>query len=142
MTYTGDVLIQAQDDGSFGITYENGQPEMTDGFETCILLAIFGESNVMNGMTANTSEKYMSTFPAVITRANVSDQTKNDGIKAIEAALAFMVRDKMASSVKVTGSIFSVYGIAWEIEISDAGVGSKYAINWEKGALTAGYIAK
>ena len=139
MTYTGDMLLQANDEGDIDATFENGQPLMTDGFESCVLLAVFGEDCAQNGMTPNVSERFISTFPSVIRNATVTDTTRQDGEKAIEAALAFMVSEKMASSVTVTGSILSARAIGWDIEIVAPSGVTRYSISWEKGALTAGF---
>lgn len=139
MTYTGDLLISQQFSGDTDIRFQNGQPDMTDGFESCVILAVFGEKCVLNMATTEESEAFNSTFPAVIKRATVSEQTKQDGEKAIEKALAFMVSEGMASSVSATGYILSARAIGWEIEIVAPNGVTKYAINWEKGALTAGF---
>jgi phage gp46-like protein len=139
MTYTGDVLIQAGDDGDIDMTFENGQPLMTDGFETCVQLAVFGEPCPQNAMGGGSSEKFTSTFPEVIRHATVTDTTRQDGEKSIEAALAFMVSEKMASSVKCTGSILSARSIGWEVEIIAPSGMTRYALNWEKGSLTVGF---
>ena len=139
MNYTGDVLVKENDEGNLDMVYENGQPVMTDGFETCVILAIFGEPGVQNGMTRDENEKYISTFPAVIRRATVSNETREAGRVAIEKALAFLVSTGAATSVSVTGKILSVYAIGWEIVITAPSGVTKYAINWEKGSLTAGF---
>jgi hypothetical protein len=141
MTYTGDVKIIQLSDDSFDIFFENGQPTMTDGFETMVIFAVFGEDNWQNELTQNESEKMKSEFPEVIRRNVVTDKTKNDGTKAIEKALKFMLTEKMCKSIVVTGEILSVYGIVWLIEIealTDKTL--KYFINWEKGELTAGLV--
>ena len=138
MNYTGDILIQLLDDGTFDIKFENGQPEMTNGFETMVILAVFGEDSWINELTQNESEKMKSDFPEVIKRNVITDKTRVDGVKAIEKALSFMVKEKMAKSINVTGEILSVYGIGWEIEIESLTDDTlKYFINWEKGNLTA-----
>jgi hypothetical protein len=141
MTYTGDVKIIQLSDDSFDIFFENGQPTMTDGFETMVIMAVFGEDNWQNELTQNESEKMQSDFPGIIKRNVVTDKTKNDGTKAIEKALKFMLTEKMCKSIVVTGEILSVYGIVWLIEIealTDKTL--KYFINWEKGELTAGLV--
>ena len=120
--------------------YKNGQPKMTQGFETCLLLAIFGEDCTQNGMTTDTNEKFDSTFPEVIRRKNVSENVKKDGIKAIERALSFMVSERMASSVTVTGQIIGVHSIGWAIDVTAPdGTGRRYELNWINGGLTFGY---
>ena len=91
MTTSGDVLISQSFDGDLDINFQNGQPGMTDGFETCVILAVFGEKCVLNSATSNPDEEFNSTFPAVIRRANVSDATRQNGEKAIEKALAFRI---------------------------------------------------
>lgn len=139
MTFTGDILIREKD-GDFDIEYENGQPLMTDGFETCVLLAIYGARNTWQNSLARTpEEKYISTFPDVIARATVSEATKKDGTVALENALAFLVSSKAASSVTVTGTILSVYAIGWSIEITAPNGKTPFLINWEKGSLTASF---
>ncbi|RPI64195.1 MAG: hypothetical protein EHM48_01250, partial [Planctomycetaceae bacterium] len=118
MTTTGDVLLQYDPlTNECDIVYENGQPLMTDGFETCVLLAIFGEGGPMNGMTDDPDERMESAFPAVVKNARVNDETKVNGEKAIERALAFLVSSKAASSVTVTGQIVSAFAIGWNVEI-------------------------
>jgi len=140
MTYTGDVLIKLdQSTGEYDIEWTNGQPTMTDGLETCVLLAIFGGPCILNGMTDDQGEKYISEFPAVIDRAKVNDTTRQNGISALERALAFLVRDNIASSVSVTGQIINAYAIGWAIDIAAPTGNTRYSINWEKGSLTAGF---
>lgn len=139
--YNGDVLIQVNPDTlELDMVYKNGQPEMTQGFETCLLLAIFGEDCTQNGMTTDTNEKFNSTFPEVTRRKNVSENVKNDGIKAIERALSFMVTERMVSSITVTGEIVGVHAIAWYIDVvAPDGSGRKYELNWINGVITFGY---
>ncbi len=139
--YDGDVLITySRDTEEYDMEYKNGQPTMTQGFETCLLLSIFGEDCALNGMTTDTNEKFISTFPEVLRRGYISETVKNDGIKAIERSLAFMVQERMASNVLVTGTIFGVHAIGWGIEITAPdGTGRKYELNWINGGLTFGY---
>jgi phage gp46-like protein len=138
MTTTGDVLLTYDSlSNECDITYENGQPLMTDGFESCVLLAIFGEAGPMNGMTDDPDERMESTFPAVIRRARVTEETKVNGEKAIERALAFLISSKAASAVTVIGQILSAYAIGWNVEITAPTGKTRFSINWEKGTLTA-----
>jgi phage gp46-like protein len=134
MTFTGDVLIK-NIEGEFDIVYENGQPLMADGFESAIILAIFGDRNTWQNSLAETEEeKYISTFPEVVDRAMVNEKTKNDGTEALKAALNFLKSSGAASNVSVRGEIYSVFAIAWEI-IIEAPTGGRYLVNWEKGKL-------
>ena len=139
--YNGDVLIEMNPDTyELDMIYKNGQPKMTQGFETCLLLSIFGEDCALNGMTTDTNEKFTSTFPEVIRRKRVSESVKNDGIKAIERSLAYMVQERMASNVSVTGTILGVHAIGWNIEITAPdGTWRRYELNWINGGLTFGY---
>ena len=139
--YDGDALLTVdQTTGEIDMQYKNGQPTMTQGFETCLLLSIFGEDCALNGMTTDTNEKFTSTFPEVIRRKRVSEQVKNDGIKAIERSLAYMVQERMASNVSVTGTILGVHAIGWGIDITAPdGTGRRYELNWINGGLTFGY---
>lgn len=139
--YDGDVLLLVDHTtGEIDMEYKNGQPKMTQGFETCLLLSIFGEDCALNGMTTDTTEKFTSTFPEVIRRKRVSESVKNDGIKAIERSLAYMVQERMASNVSVTGTILGVHAIGWGIDITAPdGTGRRYELNWINGGLTFGY---
>ena len=142
MTFNGDVLLKYDTNtGEVDIAYKDGQPEMTDGLESCVILAVFGTANCQNGMTNDNAEKYNSTFPQVVGRAAVNEEVKNNGTKAIEKALAFMVTEKIASNVVVNGYILSAYSIGWTIDIYAPTGTTRYAINWEKGSLTMGYVA-
>jgi hypothetical protein len=142
MTFDGDLLLDI-DPVTMGwdISIANGQPVMTSGLETCVLLAVFGGQNVQNGMIDNPAERFDSTFPAVIRRATVCDATRNDGIAAIEKALAFLTSEGIASAVRVSGSISSAYRIDWPIEIDSPQGGGRYSINWDKGSLTFGSMS-
>ena len=138
MNYTGDLLIAQDDDGNHDIEFTNGQPAMTDGLETYVILAVFGEDWWGNALVKSDSQKMKSEFPNVIKRNVVTDKTKNDGTKAIEKSLQPMVKDKIARSVKVTGEIRTSYQIAWQIDIEGLdNVTYKYYINWERGSVTA-----
>lgn len=137
MTYSGDILLSQQFNGDIDATFENGQPVMTDGFESMVILAVFGEPGILNAATDVEGERFTSTFPALIRRASVSDETRQDGEKAIEKALAFMMDEKMADKVSCTGRFVDARSIQWEVTINGPTSNSKYSINWQKGSLTA-----
>lgn len=139
--FTGDLKITLLDDGTYDIVFANGQPDMTNGFETNDILAIFGEDWWGNDIVDNESEKMQSTFPEVIRRNVVTDKTKNDGTKAIEKALSFKLTEQMVKSITVTSEIINAFTIGWLVEqiaITDETL--KYFINWEKGELTAKFV--
>lgn len=138
MNYTGDLVIKELDDGTYDIFFQNGQPEMTDGLETLSILAVFGQDWWGNDIFIDESQKMKSEFPNIIKRNVVNEKTKNDGTKAIENALNFLIDESIAQEINISGEIFSVYGIRWLIEIEKpSNENVKYFINWEKGSLTA-----
>lgn len=135
-TYTGDLLLLLDENGDWDINYINGQPEMTDGFNTEVMLAVFGEFDFwQNDLTNDPAEQYISEFPALIKKANVSDKTLKDGIEALKKALSFMVDKDEAQSIEVTGEFLNVYGIGWIIKISRPTTETRYNINWQKGVI-------
>ncbi len=135
-TYTGDLLLLLNEDGDWDINYINGQPEMTDGFDTEVMLAIFGEPDFwQNDLTNDPAEQFISEFPDLIKDANVSDKTLLDGIEALKAALQFMIDKGEAQNINVTGEFISVYGIGWIIEISRPTAETRFNINWDKGVI-------
>lgn len=141
MTYTGDLLIRF-DDGDFDLLWENGQPHMTDGFESSVMLAIFGDRNSwQNALATTDGERFVSRFPEVIARATVSDRTRNDGIEALKQALAYLTGSGAASKVTVTGSIVTAFAILWNVNvIVPTGRESRFVVNWERGDVTAGFL--
>lgn len=135
-SYTGDIAIQINDSGDWDLNYVNGQPCMTDGFDTAVELAVFGEPDTwQNGLTNKPEEKYISRFPSIIGRANISDKTVKDGKAAIEEAMQFLIDIKACESVSVSGGVLSVYGLYWTIEIIKGGITSRFEINWDKGVI-------
>lgn len=139
--YTGDPLLKVNNYGDVDLNFINGQPEMTNGLETYVLLAVFGEDSWQNATETDSAYKMQSEFPALIDRATITDKTLQDGIKALEKALSYMVTKKIAKSVTVTGSMLTAYCLYWLIEIEALTDESlKYYINWEKGVLTADIV--
>ena len=135
-TYTGDLLLSLNEDGDWDINYINGQPEMTDGFETQDMLAVFGEPDFwQNDLTTDPNEQYISEFPVVIRNGRVDDKTLKAGTAAIKKALQFKITTRQAESIEVTGSVLSVFGLSWEIEIVKGAVVSRYEVNWQKGVI-------
>ena len=135
-TYTGDLLLLLNEDGDWDINYINGQPEMTDGFDTEVMLAIFGEPDFwQNDLTNDSAEQYISEFPALIKDAKATDKTLKDGIEALKKALQFIIDKGEADSVDVTGEFISVFGIGWIIEITRPTAETRFNINWDKGVI-------
>lgn len=136
-TYTGDLLISLNTEGDWDINYINGQACMTDGFDTAVMLAVFGEPDFwQNDLTNDPNEKYISEFPEVIKQGKVNDATIKNGIEAIKKAMKFMVDSGAASSVDVTGGVLSVFGLYWVIETIRGNITSRYTINWDKSSLS------
>lgn len=132
-TYTGDIAL-VYDSGDWDLLFINGQPCMTDGFDTAVYLSVFGEPDTwQNGLTNKPEEKYISEFPSVIDRANITDDTIKNGKAAIEKALQWMIDTEATESITVSGGALSVYGLYWQIEIDRGGITSLYRINWDKG---------
>ena len=136
-TYTGDLLISLNADGDWDLNYINGQPCMTDGFDTAVMLAVFGEPDFwQNDLTNNPNEKYISHFPEVMKNGKVNDITIKNGIEAIKRSMKFMIDSGAASEVNVTGGVLSVFGLYWIIETVRGNITSKYIINWDKSLLS------
>ncbi len=136
-TYTGDLKLILNDDLDWDINYINGQPKMTDGFETQDMLAVFGEPDFwQNDLTTDPNEQYISEFPAVILNGRVDDKTLKAGIAAIKKALQFKITTNQAETIKVTGGVLNVFGLYWVIEITKGGIIGKYTINWDRGTVS------
>lgn len=138
-TFTGDPIISIDENDDYDLNYQNGQIDMTDGFETAVNLAVFGEPDFwQNGITDDPNEKYISTFPEVIKNGNVSNDTINDGIQSLKNALKFMTNIKACEEINIAGGALSAYGLYWAIEIVRGGISTTYSVNWDKGTLTMG----
>ncbi len=135
-TYTGDLLLLLNEDGDWDLSYVNGQPEMSDGFNSEVMLAIFGEPDFwQNDLTNDPAEKFISTFPALIKDANVTDKTLKDGIEALKKALQFMIDKGEVQSIDITGEFLNVFSIGWIIVIMRPTAETIYNINWDKGVI-------
>lgn len=138
-TFTGDPTISINGELDYDLNYENGQPDMTDGFDNAVNLAVFGEPDFwQNGITDDPNEKYISEFPKVIKNGSVDNDTINDGIQALNNALKFMITIKACEEINITGGALSVYGLFWVIEIVKGGISGKYTINWNRGIISMG----
>ena len=136
-TFTGDLLISLNTEDDWDLNFILGQPIMTDGFETAVMLAIFGEPDFwQNDLTDDPNEKYISEFPSIIKNGKVNDDTLKAGTAALKKALQFMIDINAAESVEVIGSVLSVFGLSWIIDIDKGGIVSRFEINWDKGILT------
>ena len=136
-TFTGDLLISLNTEDDWDLNFILGQPIMTDGFETAVIMAVFGEPDFwQNDLTDDPSEKYISEFPEIIRNGKVNDDTLKAGTAALKKALQFMIDINAAESVEVIGSVLSVFGLCWIIDIDKGGIISRFEINWDKGILT------
>ena len=135
-TYTGDLLISLNIDEDWDLEFINGQPCMTDGFDTAVLISVFGDPDFwQNDLTNNPAEKYVSDFPAVILNGRVDNPTLNDGSAAIRRALKWLTDIGAAESVTVTGRVINVYGLGWIVDIFRGDIQTRYTINWERGVI-------
>lgn len=136
---TGDPLISRNSELDYDLNYENGQPDMTDGLDNAVNLAVFGEPDFwQNGITDDPNEKYISAFPEVIRNGRVDNATINDGVQALNNALKFLLTIKACEEINITGDALSVYGLYWVIEIVRGGISTKYNINWQRGIISMG----
>jgi len=136
-TYTGDLVIELNEESDWDLNYVNGQPCMTDGFDTAVMLSVFGEPDFwQNSLTNDPKEKYISEFPSVIKTGKVTDDTLKTGKAAIERALLFLKNSGIAQEIIVSGGVLSVFGLYWLIEIGRGNVVTRYQINWNKGAVS------
>ena len=135
-TYTGDVQLRINENGDWDIYYDNGQPCMTDGFDTEVILAVFIEPDTwQNALTNNPEEQYISDFPDVVKNGTVDNDTINDGIAAIKRALQYKIDNGSADTIDVTGIALSIYAIEWEIIITRGSEENRYDINRKKGVI-------
>ncbi len=135
-TYTGDIFLSINEFGDWDLNYINGQPEMTDSFDTGLILSVFGEPDFwQNDITTVDAEKYISEFPAIIKNGRVDDDTLKAGTAAIKKAVQWMIDINAAERIDVVGGVLNVFGLYWQVDITRGEIVSKYTINWDKGVL-------
>lgn len=135
-TFTGDLLLQINDSGDWDIFYENGQPCMTDGFDTESILAVFVEPDTwQNALTNDPAEQYISDFPEVIKNGRVDNDTINDGVAAIKRALQYKIDNGSADTITVTGFALSIFALEWEIIITRGSEENRFNVNWNRGVI-------
>ena len=133
--FKGDIRLKQDEDGDWIIDFQNGQPIMTEFFDTTILFYTFGIDSWYNDIVDKEPEKMKSRFPGFLNTATVTDSAVSTGRKYLIEALQPLITKKIAKSVDVEGEIISIYGIAWEIYITKFdGEESRFSITWEKGA--------
>jgi len=119
MRFKGDIQVVSSGIDDYDINFELGQPVMTEGFDSYIYFAVYGDKYTWQNLLAESAGgKIITDFPDVVNAAAVSEETKNDGTAAIKRALEAMVADHIAAAITVTGKIVSAYMIAWNIEIT------------------------
>ena len=135
-SFKGDIRLKQDEDGDWVIDFQNGQPIMTEFFDTTVLLYMFGIDSWYNDIVDKEPEKMKSLFPVFINSATVTDSAVSTGRKFLIEALQPLITKKIAKSVGVVGEIISIYVIAWTIYITKFdGEESKFSITWEKGAV-------
>lgn len=135
-SYTGDIKILQNDGGDWDIDFLNGQPFMTDGFDTSIFLSLFTSPDTwQNGLTTQPDEQFISEFPEIIGRNTINDNTLKNGIQAIKRSLDWMITDGAAQEITVTGGAVSVYALYWQIDIIQGNISTRYTVNWNKGII-------
>lgn len=133
MNNKGDILLGFDQEGDLDISFENGQPVMTQYFDNVVYLYVFGEDNYQNTLVDRDSQKLQSEFPALIKRGTITNSLIAEGISAIKKALSVLIKEKIAKSITVTGGTLSLYSVYWKVEIEKLNdETTSYSIIWDQ----------
>jgi hypothetical protein len=135
-TYKGDFALTIDGDGDAAIEIKNGQPRMTEFFDTYFVLLVFGVDSPYNDTVKTEAEKMKSKFPEFLKTASVTDKNVAKGISLLNEALQPLITKAIAEEIFVDGEIISVFGIRWTASIfRSSDERSVFSIIWEKGIL-------
>ena len=129
-----DTLLFKQDDGSFDIEWENGELKFTEGLDTAIDLSFYGEKRASESEVARPerrrgwigNELYeviglrgyeVGNKLWVLSQARISQRNFNLGISYIKNGLNWLIEDKLAKNVNVSGVILDNEKYQFNIEV-------------------------
>lgn len=139
MTYDGDVRVTNTEDGG-EIIFERGQPEMDAGLETAVYLSLFSSPGWWGNAISEKAAQLGSDLESIQSRT-LSNQTRLDAEEYARKALAWMVSEGVAASVRVVASIprADLLGLTITIEQPSGSVVTlRYQINWAAQRARAG----
>ena len=132
MTFDGDVQLKWTDDGG-DITYSSGQPIMDGGLTTSVIISLFTLPGFWGNEIAPDDEEIGSTLLEALDKT-LTIAVMQDTEEQARRALAWMVTQGVAESVKVESAIPRADFLALKITIQEPGadnpVSQRFTINW------------
>jgi phage gp46-like protein len=129
-----DTLLIKQDNGTFDIEWENGQIKFTEGLDTAIDLSFYGEKRASESEVARPERRRgwvgNELFDVIgfrgyevgnklwlLSQARITQRNLNLGISYIKNGLNWLIEDKLAKNVNVSGIIENNEKYKFTIEI-------------------------
>ena len=142
--FVGDLLFEDSADGGQPVI-ENGLFECDKGFSTSVYLSLFGGNEDDDGITQNNKDWWgnvlgekksamVSRFQNVIKACPLNSANLKKAVDAAKSDLAWLIDEKIADEVFVTGRILSVHEAIFNVVINNGGLNlleSEYKVNWE-----------
>ncbi len=132
MKFDGDVQLKWTDDGG-DITYSSGQPIMDGGLTTSVIISLFTLPDWWGNEIGDDDEVIGSDLLSALDKT-LTIAVMQDAEEAARLALAWMVTQGVAESVKVESAIPRADFLALKITIQEPGadnpVSQKFTINW------------
>ena len=133
MTFDGDVQLKWTDDGG-DITFSSGQPIMDGGLTTSVIISLFTLPGWWGNEIGDDDEEIGSKLLEALDKT-LTIQVMQDTEEAARLALAWMVTQGVAESVKVESAIPRADFLALKITIQEPGadnpVSQRFTINWQ-----------
>jgi len=140
----GDVLMFQTNDGG-EVTFIDGQPIMTRGFETAVYLSLFGGNREDDGSEGNNlqwwgnfivtdpMEKYKSETQYQLLKLPITSSSLLRLEEAAKKDLQWMLDEKIASSIEVSVSSPELNLVRFDIKINAEGKEENFnfTLNWK-----------
>ena len=140
----GDVLMFQTNDGG-EVTFIDGQPIMTRGFETAVYLSLFGGNREDDGSEGNNlqwwgnfivtdpMEKYKSETQYQLLKLPITSSSLLRLEEAAKKDLQWMLDDKIASNIEVSASSPELNLVRFDIKINAEGKEENFnfTLNWK-----------
>lgn len=133
--WEGEPRIVLTEDGAT-MEFKGGQPVMDTGLENAVLISLFTDEGWTGNAFQNDSVARIGSRFEQVAKGSITRTMLNETAQEAERALAWLVKEKIAGSIKATARNRSGFGVDVTIEIHPLTGGvrtivvSRYGQNW------------
>lgn len=127
-----DIYLKPTSSGQ-DINVSAGMPQMSGGLDNAVYMSLFTVDYWGNDSADDTSGKYDSTIPTIISEATLTNQARLNIIAEAERVTAWLVSDGIVDSITVSAEIPEVgwLYLAVQCDEPERTINFKYGVNWD-----------